>query len=96
MTAVVYDEERVCMTVEGHADTAPYGEDLICAQITALTQMLALYIETESAGGEAAVTSGYASLRGTQTERILFDAVALAFECIAEQYPASVTFCRVG
>jgi Predicted ribosomal protein len=41
MTKILYEPERLHLRIEGHAGSAPKGEDLVCAGVSALGFALA-------------------------------------------------------
>lgn len=85
----------------GHADSAPYGEDLVCcavstlatATVNAITKVAELSEETELEVGEGKI---FLHLQGfpQAEQKKLFDFSLRAFqynmECLADQYPEYV------
>ena len=91
MIRVLYEPGIPRLTVEGHAGTAPAGEDLICAAASMLVQTL------RACTGLGEVGKGRARLTGRPEERPVFDALSTGFRLLAEGYPECVAFtCRGG
>lgn len=101
MIRAVYDRPAHRVTVTGHAGTAPHGENLVCAAVSALLCTLAeavrrlernrqaeqVTIRLESGDGEVAFASEYECLVNP-----VVDTVCLGLECLAEQYPQHMTY----
>jgi uncharacterized protein YsxB (DUF464 family) len=90
-------EDRWELRVSGHAGTAPYGKDLVCAAATALVCALAKYVseqEPEEAPtlrlepGDAEITA-----KGKQLAPA-FETVCAGLELLAEAYPENVRWER--
>lgn len=77
-------------TFQGHAGTAPAGQDTVCAAVSALAYTLALSVEAEGW-----LEEGNAELRWnglTEAERFVVDAVARTCGAFAAQWPDNVSF----
>ena len=83
--------------VEGHADYAPHGQDIVCAGVTGalFTAYHALeYHAQESNGLEAVLSSGYANIRispGTVFTDSIVDAFLDTLTAIQETYPGTIS-----
>lgn len=97
MTSVVYEPERVRITVDGHCKEDFPGGSTVCAAVSALVYTLAEHVERSGCigGVELSDSSSWSRISGMTESRPVFDAIALGLECIAEQYPESVEFERV-
>lgn len=82
---------RTHITVQGHAESGPYGHDLICAAVSALTIGLAVNVAEEDdpvlclEPGDAEISCGF-----RPGIAVIFDAFWKAFACMAELYPEEV------
>ena len=89
---------RLCgFTVLGHTGSAPEGEDIVCAGVSALTQTAVNALETVAhAPASVIVRSGFLSVRlhkglsarQQYAARIILRSVRQGLEDIAEAYPA--------
>lgn len=107
MVEIVYYRRFHRVTVKGHAGTAPAGEDLVCAAVSALTYTLAENVEqlhrlgkvTEPEirleNGDAEISCvpvvGYRSI-----VRVIFGAVCIGFAMLSEKYPEAVSYSAHG
>ena len=83
----------VRLHVRGHAGTAPYGEDLVCAAVSAVVQTAALGLARLDAGaGPARVRDGDLLWQGESGEagQIILETCVLGLEDIAESYPGAI------
>ena len=103
MIHVEYHRKLHKVIIKGHAGSAPHGEDLVCAAVSALTYTLAAnacelrdggytrHINTKVDAGDSEIsvvpTSRYASVA-----ELVISAVCVGFEVLAEQYPDYVKF----
>jgi uncharacterized protein YsxB (DUF464 family) len=92
MTTIRYntDSGYITLRVNGHADYAPKGQDIVCASVSALVQTLGLYVQEHS--GEAAKGEDYYNIfaRDNRFTREVADAVMSGLRQIAAQYPDNV------
>jgi uncharacterized protein YsxB (DUF464 family) len=89
MTKVLIDMENGILQAMGHANYAPHGQDVVCAGVSALTQMAAL--QAEKKGGM--VMCGDAVIHAEcddQEYKQLLRAVADAVREMEKQYPNHV------
>ena len=108
MINIIYDREKHLVTAEGHAKSAPHGEDLVCAAVSALVYTLAANVErlsqdknkfrrakTEIADGKAVVSLD--AVHGFENVlTLVFDSICAGFEVIAGKFPEYVDFKVVG
>lgn len=102
MIRVVYDPHAYSMCTEGHADSAPYGEDLVCAAVSALMLTLsraAWQLEKDGVaecGGSIAAGLGSVWCKpkaGCEAiVRGVMNTVAIGMEMLAEDYGDYVCF----
>lgn len=82
------------ITILGHAGYAEPGQDIVCAAISALTQVFVASVEelttdkiqSDIAAGNTVIQYGNLSERG----QLLIDSFFLGVKMIAKQYPANV------
>ena len=80
--------------IEGHAGYAPHGQDIVCASISALTQVFIASIEeltndkikSEISAGNAVIKHWNLSERG----KVLLDSFFVGLHMIADCYPEYV------
>lgn len=103
MIEIIYHRRYDRVTVKGHAGTAPAGEDLVCAAVSALTYTLAENVaqlhrlgkvtepEIRLENGDAEIScvpvEGYRSI-----VRVIFGAVCIGFALLAEKYPGAISY----
>ena len=81
------------LTIEGHAEYAEHGKDIICAACSGIAYALLAYLEEHS--DEATDVAGpvvdnghfFVSCKGTENIRAAFHMAALGIRKIATQYP---------
>ena len=104
MTRVFYDPDRLHLRVEGHATSAPAGEDLVCAAVSALCWTLIAEAEAEeryhaeiAADAETARVDVRCCPEGASAFACgyLFDIIMGGFALLAENYPEYITI-RTG
>lgn len=89
MTTINYKENG--LVIDGHAEDA-----VACHGISAISQMVANFV-SDRAWGEVVVSSGHLEIRNVKEpycSSALFQAMVIAFEDIALQYPDSVKIVR--
>lgn len=89
MTTITYTEQGVI--IDGHAENP-----VACHGISAISQMVANFAE-ERGWAEVAISDGHLEIRKVSDEHwgdALFQAMAIAFEDIAVQYPDCVQILR--
>ena len=97
MTKVTYHPEEYRMRIEGHAGSAPFGEDLVCAAATILGwTLIAGAEEIPEYGMHLYLGDGvmdvccYPDEEREDRCRYLFDTIARGFELMAEKYPEHI------
>lgn len=82
------------ITIIGHANYAPMGEDIVCAGVSTLVQTLIQSIEDMTKDKiEYSMQSGLVEIKhGILSERaqVLFDSFFIGMNLIAETYPKNV------
>lgn len=103
MIQILYRPEQYHIQILGHAQSAPYGHDLICASVSILTYTLAAFIQKLQASGHLAdytvsLQNGHAILACTPFTTIsaapVFDTICMGFQILAENFPENVMFRR--
>ncbi len=83
----------VRLHVHGHAGTAPYGEDLVCAAVSAVVQTAALGLaRLDGTADPARVRDGDLLWRGEsgQAGQIILETCVLGLQDIAASYPGAI------
>ena len=83
MIRVIYDG-NTGLTIQGHAGSAPRGEDLICAAVTGLALAL------ETAAEQSELSPGKARFQGGDPKQ--YEVIAGGLRRLWEQYPYAVHF----
>ena len=107
MTEVYINWDGLILKASGHAGAAAYGQDIVCAAVSVLTQALALRltddekrgrlradIRIDKESGSLRVQAWPNSGRETQT-RAYYKVIATGLKAIAEQYPQNVKYGEV-
>jgi uncharacterized protein YsxB (DUF464 family) len=85
---------RITAVVSGHAGSAPHGEDLVCAAVSALVETWRLGFERVVAGhGGAAVDEGRAEFwwdAGSREASAVADTMMAGLADLAESFPRFV------
>ena len=104
MIKIVYNIKENAVTIEGHAHSAEYGHDLVCAAVSALALTLATnveYMQMHGAVEDAVInlTEGRAeiSCKVANSEhkahiRQMFTHICVGFEALSERYPKFITY----
>ena len=103
MVQVVYNRTYHRVTVNGHAGSAPYGEDLVCAAVSGLVYALDANIRRLQSMGvvrDVVITaeSGKAEIackcrrKHEATVTLIYDAICLGFSELEEEYPQYICF----
>ena len=97
MIKVTYYEEHdeISMKVKGHADYAPYGEDVVCAAVSTLAQTLLAYLNIDNEKFDYSMREGliWAYAKGSNV-RTAFHVIMAGFHLIEENYPDYLTINR--
>ncbi len=104
MTKVIYDREGLCLSMEGHALSGKYGEDIVCAA----ESMLLMCLEKRLMDfGEDVITGTRRSAGFVRIEarpeagveklcRECFDTIFAGFMLLAEYEPEHVSALEIG
>lgn len=103
MITIIWRKRYNYVTVEGHAGCGEPGKDPVCAAVSAVAYTLAgnvQQLEEQGALRDCSVEmqSGFAEIRcaavthSKDTVQLIFGAVCLGFQMIADQYPDCVNF----
>lgn len=104
MIDIVYDREKLKLTVKGHAKSAEAGKDLVCAAASILVYTLAGNVQQlcsnkrnvrrpviDMKEGDATVSCS--PVHGmTAITTLIFDTVCAGFEILAQQYPDNISY----
>lgn len=88
MIEVTFTYQR--MTVQGHANYAPHGEDIVCAAVSALAYALIGTLEEEGLIRELVVRPGFVTVAAKKEDKA-FDVVRCGISQIAARYPRCVS-----
>ena len=98
MTRVRYDREGLCLTMEGHAQAGPAGDDLVCAALSTLMMTLERRMQDTAERTLPIVkrAPGFFSIRcaperGEELCRESFDTIAAGIAALAENRPENVS-----
>jgi len=84
------------ISVDGHARYAPEGQDIVCASVSTLFQVLIQAIEDLTGDNiEYAIASGKAYVKWehlSEISRVLVDAFLVGIRMIVDGYPEYVRF----
>ena len=83
----------VRLRVHGHADTAPYGQDLVCAAVSAIVQTAALGLgRLDTAAPPAEIGDGDVRWQGESGEagQIILETCLIGLRDIAESHPGAL------
>ena len=107
MIQIVYHRLYHRVTVEGHAESAEFGHDLICASCSSLARTLAENVmDLEQSGAVRDVTvdlmSGKAEIACNPVTKfrsivtMIYDSICTGFAILARDYPEFVTLVIQG
>lgn len=92
MIEIRQDGNRI--SIEGHAEYAEPGRDIVCAAISTLSQVFVASVEELTAAKiKTAQTSGYMEIvieESTERAQVLLDSFFIGCQMVAEQYPEYV------
>ena len=80
-----------CVTLKGHAGSAEYGKDLVCAAVSALALTLAANVENLE-GAEILLEPGNSRISCSPDAAGMFDCICKGFQLLAEKFPEHVSF----
>lgn len=103
MIKIAYHAGFNRVTVKGHAGTAPEGEDLVCAAVSAITYTLAGNAKRiEKMGAARTVTirldKGDSEIQVEPVRQckasveLIFRSICVGFELLAQEYPEAVEY----
>ena len=103
MIHVEYDRREYKLSAEGHAGSAPYGQDLVCAGFSTLIFTLSDNCQRLCEIGAAescirVIESGYSLIYVTPAEECkalvgaIMDAICIGFAYLAESFPEFIFF----
>ena len=103
MITVVYHRDYNRLTMEGHAQSAEKGHDLVCASASILAYTLAKFVENMKEAGQVyyptiELTEGHTLIACNPPNRIknsvklAFDTVCAGFELLARDYPDNISY----
>lgn len=106
MISVVYDRRGFKLTVRGHANTAEYGHDLVCAAASVLLHTYSSSVDLLYNRGYVKhinrdISSGNSAIGAEvlpdydEVVRLALDAVVSGYEFLAARYPDAVEFIAV-
>lgn len=92
---IVITKENNCITIIGHANYAPIGQDIVCAGISTVVQSLIRSIETLTSDKiKYDMKPGKVHINFekslSEDAQLLVDSFFIAVEAIAENYPNHV------
>ena len=92
MIEIRQDGNRI--SIEGHAEHAEHGKDIVCAAISTLTQVFIASVEELTAARiKYAVSGGEADIdlqESTERAQVLLDSFLLGCQMVADNYPDNV------
>lgn len=103
MVSVTYLPKCCKVTVKGHANSAEYGHDLVCAAVSILIYTLAanalelkhegytkdVFIDLDEGDSEVSVVP---KRKGKQRVKSAMTSVCFGFELLSQQYPANISY----
>ena len=99
-------EDKLWLSMYGHAEGGAYGHDLICAAATTLAYTLAQVVTNMDERGELKeapgihITQGVAQIsfrpRDPERGRITMDVLQAGMGCLAHNYPQNIALYFVG
>lgn len=103
MITVTYYREDNRVIMEGHAQSAPIGQDLVCASASMLIQTLAAFVNNMKAARQVKcpiikLSDGHAFIDCKAPERykssvtLVFDAICAGFDLLAHDYPENISY----
>ena len=107
MIRVSYSSEELWIAVEGHAQSGPFGQDLVCAAVSALVltlwenlrllekEEMVESVQQELEGGRAFLACK-AKHRFRREAETVFHTVIRGLHCLGRVYPRFLTCTREG
>lgn len=94
MIVATCDEYKTGFVVEGHAEYAEHGHDVVCASVSAMVQMVILGLEDNRGNIEVTKSSGYVKVIVNDNSPVTGAFIKTLFDAlkqIAWQYPNNLT-----
>lgn len=88
MIRAVFTRDR--LTLQGHADYAPRGQDIVCAAVSALAYALIGALEEKGQVRELTVRPGYVTVAAKETCSSEFAVIKCGLAQLAGRYPAHI------
>ena len=103
MITVAYYRKDNRVIMDGHAKSAPIGQDLVCASASILIQTLVAFVNNMEAAGQTKcpiikLSDGHASVYCNAPKRyksavtLAFDTICAGFELLAHDYPENISY----
>ena len=94
MIRAIFTHNRV--TVDGHANHAPHGRDIVCAAASALLYALIGALEEQDNIQELVVRPGHITVASKKENRAEFELIRCGLEQLAARYPRCVQVTENG
>ena len=107
MIKIIHYPKYNQITIEGHAEAAPKGEDIVCAAVSVLYHTLVTNVLHWKDQGylmdcRSQERDGYAQVSYVSKSRwnhiltAITEAICVGFHGLAEKYPEHVSYVRMG
>lgn len=103
MVKITYHRDLNRVTIEGHANTAEKGEDIVCASVSILANTLGAFVENlkrarqvynpivDLKEGDALICCAPPN-KYKSSVTLVFDSICGGFELLARDYPENVNY----
>lgn len=81
--------DKIRIRVSGHAGAGPYGYDLVCAAVSALTQSLEINAEQAETFGKAGLSE--IDIPFCIANLVLYKSYLRSMRVLADQYPGNIS-----
>lgn len=90
MIHATFDRRKMELRVEGHADYAPRGQDIVCAAVSILYGTLCAAVEREEMlhGAKAEITEDTVRCRDGERVKMIFETVWQGLRLLERSYGA--------
>lgn len=103
MISAIYNRDTHCLIIKGHAYSAEYGHDLVCASASMLTYTLASFVDNMVTAGQLkkhvirlddgeAEVSCKADAQHDAAITLVFDSICAGLELLAREYPKHIKY----
>lgn len=103
MITVTYYREDNRVIMDGHAQSGPVGNDLVCASASILIQTLVAFVNNMVAAGQTKcpiikLSDGHAFIDCKAPKRykspvtLVFDTICAGFDLLAHDYPDNISY----